>query len=45
MKTVLLLFALICIQTIWLIDLEDQRTALMNKVTSMQIQVARCEGQ
>ena len=35
-------FFLILMSLVWIIDLENQNTALMSKVSSMRIQVAKC---
>ena len=40
---VVLFFLIIGGLTWWITELEDEKERLMNKVTSMQIQVAKCE--
>ena len=43
-KQLIAVFAgMIFLCTCWIVDLEDQNEMLMNKVTSMQIQVAKCD--
>jgi hypothetical protein len=43
--TLIILFFLAGIITAWIWNLEEQNEMLMSKVTSMQIQVAKCKGE